>query len=151
MGPAALDVVESDFPLNAGPGRVQVNAVEALRCDGIPLVGDRAGQASVGGRKIYDAGDVQAHGFQIARHLEPGTFFSDTGNSAMGFAICAAFGLGLIEGGHYPTAIVGDGWFLMQAQAVRDMVKHGARCTVVVLESKPTLIVRKKLRAGQNQ
>ena len=236
MGPVALDVVESDFPLNAGPagskgslsgnfasenatlvinagGRgvcqsdcsgtlyasasefinINLNAVEALRYDGIPLVGDaraalrdllaelpppqpdadwlrEIAQArqrwaaylqdyydhpivggkltqpavvkavddfinSRGGLKIYDAGDVQAHGFQIARHLEPKTFFSDTGNSAMGFAICAAFGLGLIEGGRYPTAIVGDGSFLMQAQAVRDMVKHNARCTVVVLDN----------------
>jgi 3D-(3,5/4)-trihydroxycyclohexane-1,2-dione acylhydrolase (decyclizing) len=88
-----------------------------------------------GGIKIYDAGDVQAHGFQIARHLAPKTFVSDTGNSAMGFGISAAFGLGLEPDGRYPTAIVGDGSYLMQAQAVRDMVKHGARCTVVVLDN----------------
>jgi 3D-(3,5/4)-trihydroxycyclohexane-1,2-dione acylhydrolase (decyclizing) len=236
MGPIAMDVVESDFPLNVGPagskgsicgnlasenatlvlnigGRgvcqsdcsatlyasasefinINLNAGDALRYDGIPLVGDARvvmrdllaelpqpqadkewlhaiAQAkkrwaeyledyyrhplvggkltqpavlktvddfinSSGGLKIYDAGDVQAHGFQIARHLGPKTFFSETGNSAMGFAICASFGLGLIEGGRYPTAIVGDGSFLMQAQAIRDMAKHGARCTVVVLDN----------------
>jgi len=88
-----------------------------------------------GGIKIYDAGDVQAHGFQIARHTAPKTFISDTGNSAMGFGISAAFGLGLEPSGQYPTAIIGDGSFLMQAQAVRDMVKHGSRCTVVVLDN----------------
>lgn len=87
------------------------------------------------GLKIYDAGDVQAHGFQIARHLEPKTFLNETGNSCMGFAISAAFALGLIPGGKYPTAIVGDGSFLMQAQVIRDMVKHGANCTVVVLDN----------------
>lgn len=172
---------------------INLNAVEALRYDGIPLVGDaravlrdllaelpqrqpnmnwlrgiaQARQQwaaylqdyydhplvsgkltqpavvktvndfinSSGGLKIYDASDVQAHGFQIARHLGPGTFFSETGNSAMGFAICASFGLGLIEGGCYPTAIIGDGSFLMQAQAIRDRVKHGARWTVVVLDN----------------
>ena len=85
------------------------------------------------GIKIFDAGDVQAHGFQICRHIEPGTWLNETGNSCMGFGICAAFGLGLVPGGKYPTAIIGDGSFLMQAQAVRDMVKHGSNCTVVVL------------------
>jgi 3D-(3,5/4)-trihydroxycyclohexane-1,2-dione acylhydrolase (decyclizing) len=88
-----------------------------------------------GGLKIYDAGDVQAHGFQIARHPGPKTFISDTGNSAMGFGISAAFALGLVGNGQYPTAIIGDGSFLLQAQAIRDMVKHGSRCTVVVLDN----------------
>ena len=53
----------------------------------------------------------------------------------MGFGICAAFGLGLVPGGRYPTAIIGDGSFLMQAQAVRDMVKHKPNCTIVVLDN----------------
>ena len=88
-----------------------------------------------GGIKVYDAGDVQAHGFQVARHPAPKTFISDTGNSAMGFGICAAFALGLAPDGKYPTAIIGDGSFLIQAQAIRDMVKHGSRCTVVVLDN----------------
>lgn len=87
------------------------------------------------GIKIFDAGDVQAHGFQICRFLEPGTSLNETGNSCMGFGICAAFGLGLAPGGKYPTAILGDGSFLMQAQAVRDMVKHGSNCTIVVLDN----------------
>jgi 3D-(3,5/4)-trihydroxycyclohexane-1,2-dione acylhydrolase (decyclizing) len=87
------------------------------------------------GIKIYDAGDVQAHGFQIARHVKPKTFLTDTGNSCMGFGICAAFGLGLMKDGRYPTAVIGDGSFLMQAQAIRDMVKHGSNCTVVVLDN----------------
>jgi 3D-(3,5/4)-trihydroxycyclohexane-1,2-dione acylhydrolase (decyclizing) len=78
---------------------------------------------------------VQAHGFLIARHPGPKTFISDTGNSAMGFGICAAFGLGLVPDGKYPTAIIGDGSFLLQAQAVRDMVKHGSRCTILVLDN----------------
>jgi 3D-(3,5/4)-trihydroxycyclohexane-1,2-dione acylhydrolase (decyclizing) len=87
------------------------------------------------GIKIFDAGDVQAHGFQLCRHLEPKTWLNETGNSCMGFGICAAFGLGLVPDGKYPTAIIGDGSFLMQAQAVRDMVKHGSNCTVVVLDN----------------
>lgn len=87
------------------------------------------------GLKIYDAGDVQAHGFQIARHLKPKTFLNETGNSCMGFAVSAAFALGLIPDGKYPTAVVGDGSFLMQAQVIRDMVKHGSNCTVVVLDN----------------
>ena len=87
------------------------------------------------GIKIFDAGDVQAHGFQICRHFEPKTWLNETGNSCMGFGICAAFGLGLVPDGKYPTAIIGDGSFLMQAQAVRDMVKHNSNCTVVVLDN----------------
>ncbi len=87
------------------------------------------------GIKIFDAGDVQAHGFQICHHLEPKTWLNETGNSCMGFGICAAFGLGLVPGGKYPTAIIGDGSFLMQDQAVRDMVKHNSNCTIVVLDN----------------
>lgn len=239
MGPVAMDTIESDFPLNAGPagskgsisgnfvsenatlvinagGRgvcqadcsgtlyssaaefinINLNPVEALRYDGIPLVGDAkavlldlieclrgmpfrqpdgewlaqiadarvrwAGYLdgffrhpvidgkltqpaaikavddfvnAIGGVRIFDAGDVQAHGFQIARHTRPGTFLTDTGNSCMGFGISAAFALGLVPDGRYPTAIIGDGSFLMQAQAIRDMVKHGSNCTVVVLDN----------------
>ena len=89
----------------------------------------------IGGIKIFDAGDVQAHGFQICRHEQPKTYLNETGNSCMGFGICAAFGLGLVPGGRYPTAIIGDGSFLMQAQAVRDMVKHKPNCTIVVLDN----------------
>lgn len=87
------------------------------------------------GIKILDAGDVQAQAFQIARHLRPKTLLNDTGNSCMGFAISAAFALGLVPDGGYPTAIIGDGSFLMQAQAIRDMVKHGSNCTIAVLDN----------------
>jgi len=89
----------------------------------------------MGGIKIFDAGDVQAHGFQICRHEQPKTYLNETGNSCMGFGICAAFGLGLVPGGRYPTSIIGDGSFLMQAQAIRDMVKHRSNCTIVVLDN----------------
>lgn len=85
--------------------------------------------------KIFDAGDVQATGFQMCRHLEPGTWVNESGNSCMGFGVCAAFGLGLVRDGKYPTAITGDGSLLMQSQALRDMVKHRSRCTVVVLDN----------------
>jgi len=53
----------------------------------------------------------------------------------MGFAISAAFALGLVPDGGYPTAVIGDGSFLMQAQAIRDMVKHRSNCTVAVLDN----------------
>ena len=89
----------------------------------------------IGGIKIFDAGDVQAHGFQICHHEQPKTYLNETGNSCMGFGICAAFGLGLVPGGRYPTAIIGDGSFLMQVQAIRDMVKHKSNCTIVVLDN----------------
>lgn len=239
MGPVAMDVVETDFPLHVGPagtrgsisgnyasekatlvinvgGRgvcqsdssgtlyrnarqfinINLNPIEALRYDGIPLAADakaalqdllaelqrhprkqpdkewlaqiakvkqewseylqdyykhpvvngKLTQPAVvkavddyvntyGGIKIYDAGDVQAHGFQIARHFRPKTFLTDTGNSAMGFGISAAFALGLVEDASYPTAVIGDGSFLMQAQVIRDMVKHRSNCTVVVLDN----------------
>lgn len=239
MGPVASDVVESDFPLNVGPGgskgsisgnyasehatliiniggrgvcqsdcsgtlyrcaeqfiNVNMNPIDAVRYRGIGLVGDakavladllaeldngpplqpdpqwleEIAQAkqrweaylqeffdhptvdgkltqpaairaiddyvnAIDGIKIYDAGDVQAHGFQLARHRRPKTFLSDTGNSCMGFGLSAAFALGLAPEGGYPTAIIGDGSFLMQAQAIRDMVKHGSNCTVVVLDN----------------
>ncbi len=101
------------------------------------------------GIKIFDAGDVQAHGFQICRHLEPKTWLNETGSSCMGFGICAAFGLGLVPDGKYPTAIIGDGSFLMQAQAVRDMVKHGSNCTVVVLDNQAMGAITSLQRAQQ--
>ena len=53
----------------------------------------------------------------------------------MGFGISASFALGLVPDGAYPTAFLGDGSFLMQAQAIRDMVKHKSRCTVVVFDN----------------
>lgn len=101
------------------------------------------------GIKIFDAGDPQANGFQIARHQKPKTFLTDTGNSCMGFGISAAFALGLVSDGQYPTAVIGDGSFLMQAQAIRDMVKHRSNCTVVVLDNQAMAAIHGLQRAQE--
>jgi hypothetical protein len=38
---------------------------------------------------LFDAGDVQANGFQIVEDEQPGKTFSETGASYMGFAVSA--------------------------------------------------------------
>src|SRR5690606_19277389 len=47
---------------------------------------------SVGAAKFFDAGDVQANGFQVVEDDEVGQTFTETGASYMGFAVSALLG-----------------------------------------------------------
>jgi 3D-(3,5/4)-trihydroxycyclohexane-1,2-dione acylhydrolase (decyclizing) len=90
----------------------------------------------VGAVKLFDAGDVQANGFQIVADDAPGETFTDTGASYMGFAASALLASALADEPRYAIALVGDGSFLMNPQILVDAVAHDARGMVVVLDNR---------------
>jgi 3D-(3,5/4)-trihydroxycyclohexane-1,2-dione acylhydrolase (decyclizing) len=91
---------------------------------------------SVGAVKYFDAGDVQANGFQIAEDNRPDETFTDTGASYMGFAASALLASALADESRYCIAVVGDGSFVMNPQILIDGVEHGVRGAVVVLDNR---------------
>jgi 3D-(3,5/4)-trihydroxycyclohexane-1,2-dione acylhydrolase (decyclizing) len=90
----------------------------------------------VGAVKYFDAGDVQANGFQIVADDTPGQTFTDTGASYMGFAASALLASAIAEEPRYCVALSGDGSFLMNPQILVDGIAHGARGVVVVLDNR---------------
>ena len=91
---------------------------------------------SVGAVKYFDAGDVQANGFQIVADDAPGQTFTDTGASYMGFAASALLASAIAEEARYCIALTGDGSFLMNPQILVDGIAHGVRGAVVVLDNR---------------
>ena len=89
---------------------------------------------SIGAVKIFDAGDVQANGFQIVEDNREGQTFTDTGSSYMGFASSAV----LVSALHkcYPVAFCGDGCFMMNPQILIDAVEHRARGCIIVFDNR---------------
>jgi 3D-(3,5/4)-trihydroxycyclohexane-1,2-dione acylhydrolase (decyclizing) len=90
----------------------------------------------VGAVKYFDAGDVQANGFQIVADDTPEETFTDTGASYMGFAASALLASAIADEGRYCIALAGDGSFLMNPQILVDGVAHGVRGAVVVLDNR---------------
>ncbi len=90
----------------------------------------------VGAVKYFDAGDVQANGFQVVADERPGETFTDTGASYMGFAASALLASALADEGRYCIALVGDGSFMMNPQILLDGVEHGVRGSIVVLDNR---------------
>ncbi len=85
---------------------------------------------------FFDAGDVQANGFQIVQDDTPHRTFTETGASYMGFAVSALLATGLAERPFYGVALTGDGSFTMSPQILIDGVTHGARGCIVVLDNR---------------
>lgn len=85
---------------------------------------------------IFDAGDVQANGFQLARDDRPMQTITETGASYMGFAVSALVASGVAEEPQRVVAITGDGSFMMNPQVLIDGVEHGARATIVLLDNR---------------
>ncbi|MFC1482436.1 thiamine pyrophosphate-dependent enzyme [Myxococcota bacterium] len=85
---------------------------------------------------FFDAGDVQANGFQIVEDDRPGQTFTETGASYMGFAVSALLATGLASETFYGVALTGDGSFTMNPQILIDGVAHGARGCIVVLDNR---------------
>lgn len=85
---------------------------------------------------FFDAGDVQANGFQVGGDDRPGQTFTETGASYMGFAVSAVVASGLAAQPFHAVALTGDGSFLMQPQVLLDGVLHGASGTIVVLDNR---------------
>jgi 3D-(3,5/4)-trihydroxycyclohexane-1,2-dione acylhydrolase (decyclizing) len=77
--------------------------------------------------KYFDAGDVQANGFQLTEDDLPGATYSDTGASYMGFAACGILSAAFADEPAFPIAFTGDGSFVMNPQTLIDAARHGLR------------------------
>ena len=84
---------------------------------------------------FFDAGDVQANGFQIVEDEHPGQTFTETGASYMGFAVSALLSTGIASKPFYALALTGDGSFTMNPQILIDGVEHGARGCILLLDN----------------
>lgn len=87
--------------------------------------------------KFFDAGDVQANGFQIVEDGNEQQTITDTGASYMGFAASALMATAMTDRtGAYACAFVGDGCFMMNPQILIDGIEHGARGCIVVFDNR---------------
>ena len=84
---------------------------------------------------FFDAGDVQANGFQIVEDETPDQTFTETGASFMGFAVSALLSTAVASNPFYGLALTGDGSFSMNPQILIDGVEHGARGCILVLDN----------------
>ena len=100
----------------------------------IKIVADFA--KSIGAVKIFDAGDVQANGFQIVEDDRTGETFTETGASYMGFAASALLASGIADSPRYSIAFCGDGSFMMNPQILIDGVEHGVHAMIVVFDNR---------------
>jgi 3D-(3,5/4)-trihydroxycyclohexane-1,2-dione acylhydrolase (decyclizing) len=84
---------------------------------------------------FFDAGDVQANGFQIVEDESPGQTFTETGASYMGFAVSALLATGVASKPFYGLALTGDGAFTMNPQILIDGAQHGAHGCMLLLDN----------------
>jgi 3D-(3,5/4)-trihydroxycyclohexane-1,2-dione acylhydrolase (decyclizing) len=85
---------------------------------------------------FFDAGDVQANGFQIVQDERVGQTYTETGASYMGFACSALLATALAGKPFYALAFSGDGSFTMSPQILIDGVEHGARGCILLLDNR---------------
>jgi 3D-(3,5/4)-trihydroxycyclohexane-1,2-dione acylhydrolase (decyclizing) len=85
---------------------------------------------------FFDAGDVQANGFQIVEDDRLGRTFTDTGASYMGFASCALLAGGIANEKFFGLALTGDGSFTMNPQILIDGVQHGVKGCVLLMDNR---------------
>lgn len=100
----------------------------------IKVVADFAKQ--VGAAKLFDAGDVQANGFQIVEDDRTGDTYTETGASYMGFAVSALLASAIADKPRYTIAFTGDGSFMMNPQILIDGVEHGVKGTIVIFDNR---------------
>jgi 3D-(3,5/4)-trihydroxycyclohexane-1,2-dione acylhydrolase (decyclizing) len=91
---------------------------------------------SIGAVKYFDAGDIQANGFQIVEDDEPYQTLTETGASYMGFASSALAANGLAAKPQYGISFCGDGSFMMNPQALIDCVEHGVNGMIVIFDNR---------------
>jgi len=91
---------------------------------------------SKGATKFFDAGDVQANGFQIVEDDSSGQTYTESGASYMGFAISALLASAVADKPSYSIAFTGDGSFMMNPQVLIDGVEHGARGMIVLFDNR---------------
>jgi len=100
----------------------------------IKIVADFARE--IGAAKFFDAGDVQANGFQIVEDDRTGDTFTEAGASYMGFAASALLGGALADNPRYGIAFCGDGSFMMNPQILIDAVEHRVRGMIVIFDNR---------------
>jgi 3D-(3,5/4)-trihydroxycyclohexane-1,2-dione acylhydrolase (decyclizing) len=100
----------------------------------IKIVADFAKE--IGAAKFFDAGDVQANGFQIVEDDRTGDTFTEAGASYMGFAVSALLAGALADKPRYGIAFTGDGSFMMNPQVLIDGVEHGVRGMIVIFDNR---------------
>jgi 3D-(3,5/4)-trihydroxycyclohexane-1,2-dione acylhydrolase (decyclizing) len=100
----------------------------------IKIVADFAKQ--VGAAKFFDAGDVQANGFQIVEDDKTGDTFTESGASYMGFAASALLASAIADQPRYGIAFTGDGSFMMNPQVLIDGVEHGLKGMIVIFDNR---------------
>jgi 3D-(3,5/4)-trihydroxycyclohexane-1,2-dione acylhydrolase (decyclizing) len=100
----------------------------------IKIVADFAKE--VGAAKFFDAGDVQANGFQIVEDDRSFDTFTESGASYMGFAASALLASALATTPRYGVAFCGDGSFMMNPQILIDAVEHRVRGMVVIFDNR---------------
>jgi 3D-(3,5/4)-trihydroxycyclohexane-1,2-dione acylhydrolase (decyclizing) len=84
---------------------------------------------------FFDAGDVQANGFQIVEDERPGQTFTEAGASYMGFAVSSLLATAAVARPFYALALTGDGSFTMNPQILIDGVEYGARGCILLLDN----------------
>jgi len=89
-----------------------------------------------GAVSFFDAGDVQANGFQVVEDDRLGRTFTETGASYMGFAVSALLATALASEPFYGLALTGDGSLMMNPQILIDGVCHGARGCILLLDNR---------------
>jgi len=100
----------------------------------IKIVADFAKE--IDAAKFFDAGDVQANGFQIVEDDRTGDTFTETGASYMGFAASALLASAIADTPRYGIAFTGDGSFMMNPQILIDGVEHGVRGMIVIFDNR---------------
>ncbi|MBL8580836.1 MAG: thiamine pyrophosphate-binding protein, partial [Rhizobiaceae bacterium] len=85
---------------------------------------------------LFDAGDVQANGFQLTRDTAPMQTITESGASYMGFAVSALVASGLARKPRRVIAVTGDGSFTMNPQVLIDGIEHRVRGTIVMLDNR---------------
>jgi 3D-(3,5/4)-trihydroxycyclohexane-1,2-dione acylhydrolase (decyclizing) len=100
----------------------------------VKIVADFAKE--IGAAKFFDAGDVQASGFQIVEDDRTGDTFTEAGASYMGFAASALLASALADNPRYGIAFSGDGSFMMNPQILIDAVEHKVRGMIVIFDNR---------------
>jgi 3D-(3,5/4)-trihydroxycyclohexane-1,2-dione acylhydrolase (decyclizing) len=85
---------------------------------------------------FFDAGDVQANGFQVVEDDRLGRTFTETGASYMGFSVSALLSTAIASRPYYGLALSGDGSFVMNPQILIDGVEHGATGCILLLDNR---------------
>ncbi len=89
-----------------------------------------------GAARYFDAGDVQANGFQIVEDETEGLTYSDTGASYMGMAASGLLCTAVADRPVYTFAFSGDGSFTMTPQVLFDGAEHGARGCLIIFDNR---------------